>query len=50
MEERAEWLDQGWQLGGKMAYKALILVVMEGQGSPEDERLKASMVIKGLSA
>ena len=36
-EERAKWLDQGWRLEGKTAYKTLVMVVIEGQGSAEGE-------------
>ena len=38
-EERAKWLDWGWQLEGKTAYKNLVIDVVEGQGSPEDENV-----------
>lgn len=30
-EKRAKWLNQGWRLEGKAAYKTLVMVVMEGQ-------------------
>lgn len=34
-EKRAKWLDQGWRLEGKTAYKTLVVDVMEGQGLAE---------------
>ncbi len=38
-EERAKWLDQGWRLEGKTAYKTLVMVVMNRQGSAEGEKI-----------
>ncbi len=38
-EGRAKCLDQGWRLEGKTAYKTLVMVVMEGQGSAEGENI-----------
>ncbi|CAF9941851.1 MAG: hypothetical protein ALECFALPRED_009354, partial [Alectoria fallacina] len=38
-EERAKVLDQFWRLEGKAAYKTQVVVVMEGQGSAEGEKI-----------
>ena len=38
-EERAKWLDHGWRLEGKTVYKTPVIVVIEGQGLAEGEKI-----------
>ena len=38
-EGRAKWLDQCWRMEKKTAYKTLVMIVMEGQGSAEGEKI-----------